>query len=245
VDVDNTTGDAKLVEETLNGEREAFGVLVRRYQSATYALALQRVGNAAGAEEIAQDVFVTAYRKLDQLKDTSRFAAWLRSIALRRCAMWLRREGRKPRPSGSLQDMKATDDASKRDEAAFSIDALIAGLPEGLRAAAVLCMEDDLSPSAAAAVLGLKPGTLRKRLHDARARLQRRVLEKAKRELLLHLLPRDFAERCVCRCEESQEAKSRREVIAMSEKKECDCGCLESSKRRVKTTSKTKRKKKR
>jgi hypothetical protein len=140
--------------------------------------------------------------------------------------------------------MRATDDASKRDEAPLGIDALIAELPEGLRAAAVLCMEDELSPSAAAAVLGLKPGTLRKRLHDARARLQRRVLEKAKRDLLLHLLPKDFAERCVCRCEESEEAKSRMEVIAMSEKKECDCGCLESSKRRVKTTSKTKRKKK-
>jgi hypothetical protein len=89
---------------------------------------------------------------------------------------------------------------------------MIQELPEGLRAAAVLCFEDELSPSTASAVLGLKPGTLRKRLHDARAKLQHQIVEKAEKEFRIHLLPKDFAKRYVCRCKKAQEEKAREDV---------------------------------
>ncbi len=233
------TNDAQLIEGTLNGDHDAFGLLVGKYQAPTYALAFQHVGSSAVAEEITQDVFVTAYRKLDQLKDSSRFGAWLRSITLRQCAMWHRSEKRKPKTDRLPADLSALEPATARGEESLGIDGLIQELPEGLRAAAVLCFEEELSPSAAAAVLGVKPGTLRKRLHDARARLQRQIVEWADKELRTHLLPRDFAERCVCRCEQ---ALARKEVRrAMAKKKACGCGCL--GKRPAKPAAKARQKK--
>ena len=237
--------EAELIRDTLNEDREAFGILVRTYETATYALALQRVGSAAAAQDIAQEVFVTAYRKLDQLRDRGRFGGWLRSITLRQCGMWERSEKRRPDtvplPVEEAAAGSSPANAARRsDEAAFGIETMIRELPRSLRAAAVLCLEDELSPSAAAAVLGLKPGTLRKRLHDARARLQRIIVEKAEKELRTHLLPRDFAKRCVCRCEKAQEAKLRKEVMTVAEKKNCGCGCAGASKRRAKAATKTK-----
>ena len=244
------TDDAELVKETLDGGRDAFGLLVRRYHAATYALALQRVGRAAAAEEIAQDVFVLALQRLDQLKDAERFGGWLRAITLRQCGMWLRSKKRKVRTYSLPQEEMAADQSSaehagERREAPFDIDALIGELPERLKSAAVLCLEDELSPSAAAAVLGIKPGTLRKRLHDARAALQRRIVNKAEKELRLHLLPKGFAEKCVCRCEKAQDARTLKEVMTMARKKKnCGCGCLGPSKRETKPTRKTKPKNK-
>ena len=205
--------DTRCVEAALSGDHSAFETLVRKYQSATYALALARVSEASAAEEIAQNVFIRAYQKLGQLRDISRFGAWLRSITLRQCGMWVRAKGRKLRTRPLVQeemnaDLPSVEHAGDRGEPLFDIAAMIGELPEGLRAAAVLCLEEELSPSAAAAVLGITPGALRKRLHDARAKLQFRIVEKAGRQLRLHLLPKDFAERCVCRCETAQEAEA-------------------------------------
>ncbi len=89
--------DTRLIEAALNGDPKAFEGLVRKYQSVTYALAVARLQDAAAAEEIAQDVFVCAYQKLGQLRDTSCFGAWLRSITLRQCGMWLRSKKQKVR----------------------------------------------------------------------------------------------------------------------------------------------------
>ncbi len=239
--------DVRLIEATLNGDRRAFKGLVRKYQNVTYALAVARVCDAAGAEEITQDVFICAYQKLGQLRDTGCFGAWLRSITFRQCGMWLRSKKRKvhaaPLPEEEMGVALSTaEHAGQGGEALFDIAAMIGELPEGLRAAAVLCLAEELSPSAAAAVLGIRPGTLRKRLHDARAKRQVQITEKAERYLRLHLLPKDIAERCICRCEKAQEAKARKEVISMPQKKNCGCGCLGS--RQAKAATKTKRKKK-
>ncbi|NOY81120.1 MAG: sigma-70 family RNA polymerase sigma factor [Kiritimatiellaeota bacterium] len=238
--------DKKNIEATLAGDTRAFAALVRKYQAVTYAVALQRVGNAADAEEIVQDVFSCVYRKLDQLKDAARFGAWLRSITLRQCGMHLRAKSRKLEivalPAEALDSV---EDVGRQREAMFDVETLIGELPEGLKAAAVLCLSDDVSPAAAAAMLGLKPGTLRKRLHDARARLQRRIVEKAEKEIRLHLLPKDFAERCVCRCEKARASKAGKEVNPMAEnkKKDCGCGCLGKAKAKGKTEQKEKNKK--
>ena len=239
--------DRKLIREVIAGNEESLGSLVRKYQAAVFAIALRRVGNSTVAEEIAQDTFITAYRKLDQLKDIDKFGSWLRTIVIRLCGKWLRTEGRKIRMHSLLDEkdpgnVPVMQQFYQDREGTFGIGALIKELPEGLREAAVLCLEEEVSPSAAAEVLGLKPGTLRKRLHDARARLQGRIVEKAERELRLHLLPKDFAERCVCRCGKAQEVKKRKEVETMA-KKNCGCGCLELSKGRDKPKVRKKPKK--
>jgi RNA polymerase sigma-70 factor (ECF subfamily) len=199
------TEDMTLIKEVLDGNAKAFTELVRKYQAPVYALVLRRVGRADVAEEIAQDVFLAVHRKLDQLEARERFGAWLRTITIRQCGMWLRSEARRAIHHALTKDALSENRPGGSSEAGdrgpiFRVDDMIAELPQGLREAAVLCLEEGLAPSAAAEVLQIKPGALRKRLHDARARLQRLIVAKAEKQLQLHLLPMDFAEKCVCRC---------------------------------------------
>ncbi|MBI5578470.1 MAG: RNA polymerase sigma factor [Deltaproteobacteria bacterium] len=207
--------DAVLIEKTLNSQSEAYAELVKKYQLPVYALALKRTRSAATAEEIAQLAFVIAYQKLHQLKDRKKFGAWLRSITIRQTSMHFRSETQNKRIMHKLElEAHAASPADPNaipafDQPVFGIESLISELPEKLRAAAVLCLVEGVSPRAAASVLGLKPNTLRKRLFDARARLQRQIVKRAEKELQLHFLPRDFADRCVCRCERAAQSKEK------------------------------------
>ncbi|OGV75467.1 MAG: hypothetical protein A3K19_29325 [Lentisphaerae bacterium RIFOXYB12_FULL_65_16] len=233
-------GDEKrLIEQTLAGDHEAFRVLIGRYQTAIYALALHRVRNRAAADEIAQDSFVAAYRKLVQLKDRNRFGAWLRAIALRHCALWFRSHRHEEADSPPLVDRSAPDSpamgpATEQDQDTLDVAAMIEKLPERLRAAALLCFDEELSPRAAAAILGIKGGTLRKRLHDARARLHCEIIHRAIREGQEYLLPRNFADGCICRCLEAEVTKTRKEMKAHVQRSEKVrvrlCACAQASK---------------
>lgn len=74
---------AELVLSAQGGDRQAFGQLVERYERSVYATALRRLGNHAEAQELTQEVFVQALRKLDQLREPQAFGGWLRSITVR------------------------------------------------------------------------------------------------------------------------------------------------------------------
>jgi len=65
------------------GDRQALGTLIERYQRAVYAIVYRRLGNDAETQEICQEVFLQAMRKIDQLRDPRAFGGWLRSIANR------------------------------------------------------------------------------------------------------------------------------------------------------------------
>src|SRR5207248_4551980 len=82
-----------LVERAKTGDREAYGELVTRFQSSVYAMALSRVRDPLEAQELAQDVFVHAMRKLPQLRDARCFAGWLRRITARMAINRLTRRG--------------------------------------------------------------------------------------------------------------------------------------------------------
>src|SRR5262245_59068242 len=73
--------DIQLVQAARNGSRKAFEQLVERYKKLVYSLAYTRTGSFALSEEIAQDIFVEAWRNLDRLRDPARFRSWICSIA--------------------------------------------------------------------------------------------------------------------------------------------------------------------
>jgi len=77
------TSPQHLVEAAQRGDRDAFGELVTRYERSVYAVVFRRLGNHAEAQELCQEVFMQAMRKLDQLRDPACFGGWLRSIANR------------------------------------------------------------------------------------------------------------------------------------------------------------------
>ena len=81
------------VTQAQAGDRAAFGELVTHFQSSVFAVALRRLRNRTEAAELAQDVFIQAYRKLDQLREPERFAGWLKRITVR---MAINRAVRRP-----------------------------------------------------------------------------------------------------------------------------------------------------
>ncbi|HUW30010.1 MAG TPA: sigma-70 family RNA polymerase sigma factor, partial [Planctomycetota bacterium] len=222
------------------GDCDAFGALVRKYQGLVLAAVARRLDDRSAAEDVAQDVFVAAFRNLQRLKKPESFAAWLLSIASQKCMAWHRAEAR-----GNLHLVSGLDAVSPQGNQPtglpLDLESEVDRLPEKLRSAVQLCLVDGASPSDAAAELGIKPSTFRKRLHDARKLLQRQIVEKLENSSAMHLLPKDFAERCVCRCRKAQEANQRKE-LTMCEKKNCGCGCSTkgSNKPAEKTTAKKK-----
>jgi RNA polymerase sigma-70 factor (ECF subfamily) len=74
---------AELVLAARDGQREAFGELVRRFERAVFATALRRLRDHTEAQELTQEVFVQALRKVRQLRDPACFGGWLRSITRR------------------------------------------------------------------------------------------------------------------------------------------------------------------
>ena len=78
--------DSRLVTLVINaqsGDREAFGELVKEYQSNVFAVVMKRLRNSAEAHEVAQEVFLRAMRKISQLREPERFVGWLLRIAVR------------------------------------------------------------------------------------------------------------------------------------------------------------------
>ena len=73
----------RLVRAAQRGDRQAFNQLFERYQRSVYATAMRRLQNEAEAQELCQDVFIQAMRKIGQLQDPACFGGWLRSIAQR------------------------------------------------------------------------------------------------------------------------------------------------------------------
>jgi len=88
----NSHTDIELIQRTLNGETDAFGELIKRYQDAVYATALHRIGNFADAQDVAQEAFIEAYKSLHKLREPAKFPGWLHRIALHQCNRCLRKQ---------------------------------------------------------------------------------------------------------------------------------------------------------
>ena len=82
--------DVQLIRKILSGDDAAFSILVEKYQKSVHALAWRKIQDFHYAEEIMQDTFLRAYRKLPTLKNPEQFAGWLHVIANRLCIDWMR-----------------------------------------------------------------------------------------------------------------------------------------------------------
>ena len=98
--------DADLIQHTLEGDQHAFAALVEKYQKQVHALAWQKIGDFHIAQEIAQDVFLTAYHKLTTLNDPNRFAGWLYVIANRKCIAWHRKKTPQPQSLDAMNPVE-------------------------------------------------------------------------------------------------------------------------------------------
>ena len=175
--------DVQLIRSTLSGNDEAFSTLVKKYQKNVHALAWRKIGDFHYAEEITQDTFLQAYKKLSTLKNHNQFAGWLYVIANRLCLNWMRKK--KP----ALQSLEGTraDEvarlsyshyvAGKRETEAAErrseiVEKLLARLPESERTVVTLYYLGEMTAKEIGKFLGVSVKTVHSRLHRARKRLQ-------------------------------------------------------------------------
>lgn len=146
--------DADLVLRCLDGDTDAYGDLVERYQRAVYATAFYYVGRYGAAEDIAQDALLAAYRSLPRLKDPAKFGPWLKQVTTRTAANWLRRnsgrlEMETPLPykrTVSIEDAReGPRGSSERRERLEVVQRAIDSLPERYRLPVVLRYLQELS----------------------------------------------------------------------------------------------------
>jgi RNA polymerase sigma-70 factor (ECF subfamily) len=163
------------------GDRRAFEEMVRAFQHRIFGVARRMLGNAAEAEEVAQEVFLRAHAALGDFRGEARLGTWLYAIASRLCLHRLasadrRRVRRGEEALGTVRDPGGGPEAAlERSEVEAALLRAIAELPEERRIVVVLRDLEGLSYEDIGRTLGLGPGTVRSRLHRARMDLKDRM----------------------------------------------------------------------
>lgn len=179
--------DVELIRSILLGDDSAFSELVNKYQKSVHALAWRKVEDFQVAEEIAQDAFLQAYKKLATLQNPTQFAGWLYVITSNLCHDWHRRK--KP----IMQSLDATDTntfeqtayerylVEQREKAANEnrrelVKELLEKLPESERTVVTLYYLGEMTSEAISRFLGVSVNTIKSRLRRARKRLKEEEL---------------------------------------------------------------------
>ena len=188
-----TTTDNQLVQLTLDGDASAFEELVRRHTSRVYGLAMGMMRNPADAQDIVQDTFLNAYRRLDSFRGDAAFSSWLYRIAHNTCLMKLRSRRRRPEVplelpgldfDGEGSHQREIEDFSPRLDELYENKELgqvilrgLDTLSESYRAVFVLADLQHLSMKEIAEVLDLTVPNVKTRLHRARLKLREYLAE--------------------------------------------------------------------
>jgi RNA polymerase sigma-70 factor (ECF subfamily) len=101
--------DGQLVVRARGGDISAFEVIVNRHRAAIVALAASRLGSLADAEDVAQEAFVQAFFRLDQLRDAAALLPWLRRLTDRLALTRLRRRREEPLEPARVERMRAAE----------------------------------------------------------------------------------------------------------------------------------------
>ncbi len=173
--------ETELLERARNGDSQAFGALVERYQRRVVGVAQAVVHNQDDAVELAQETFVRAYENLSKFESRSSFSTWLYRIAANLAIDFRRREGRHqvlrgedaeteisriPSPRGDSYQETARTELSQR------INGALKELTSEHRAVILLREVEGLSYDEISDVLHVPRGTVMSRLHYARSRMR-------------------------------------------------------------------------
>ena len=190
--------DAELVRRFKEGDRRAYVEIVRRYQHRVYSLCFRWLSNDQVAEEVAQDVFIALFKALHGFRGDAQLSTWLYRIVVNHCKnRRLYRIRRKmdhhdpidgdprdedPRSVQLASTGPGTDAAVHQSEAARLLAAGLAELDEEQRQIILLRDVEDLSYEEIGEILGLPRGTVKSRLHRARARLAKLLSKSIRQE---------------------------------------------------------------
>jgi RNA polymerase sigma-70 factor, ECF subfamily len=167
--------DAQLVEAAGRGDRAAFGELYERYARMVHGVLLAQVPYAEVAD-LVQDVFLTALRHLESLREPRAFAGWLLAIARNRANDFHRR----PRVAEEFQETAGSNDPEEQEARAAL--AAIQSLPESYRETLSLRLVQGMTGPEIAARTGMTPASVRVNLHRGMKQLREKLGKSANHE---------------------------------------------------------------
>jgi RNA polymerase sigma-70 factor (ECF subfamily) len=177
------TADLELARRCREGEAGAFDELYRAHAGRLYNLVFRMTGAAQDAEDLLQEVFLHAYRRLDSFRGDSTLGTWLYRLAVNQCLDVLRgRQTRMTRATSSLDDDNAVEPAAAMPVVPTAISRIdleraIARLPDGCRAAFVLHDIEGFAHNEVAQLLGVSEGTSKSQVHKARTKLRAMLMQ--------------------------------------------------------------------
>jgi len=192
--------DDLLIKLCLEGNKDAFGFLVKKYQNTVYSLCYHIIGNFADAEDLAQDIFVKAYLDLAKIREPSKFAGWLYRIAVNICRMWLRaKKAVSVIPLESVIQLQNQDDTSpdklvETEETNTSIRKALEVLSEIDRTVVLLYYIVGLKCDEIAYSLSLSLPAVKNRLLRARRQLKKELIPMMESSLGRHAVDNSFTE---------------------------------------------------
>lgn len=174
--------DQVLVERVQSGDRQAFGLLVGKYQRKLLRLVSRLVWDPAEAEDVVQEAFIKAYRALPNFRGESAFYTWLYRIGVNTAKNWLSSRGRRATALSSadneeaegfdeaelLRDSDTPERMLMTKQIAETVNRAMAALPEELRVAITLREIEGLSYEEISGVMDCPIGTVRSRIFRAR-----------------------------------------------------------------------------
>jgi RNA polymerase sigma-70 factor, ECF subfamily len=165
--------DSDIVKRVLGGDVDSFRILVERYQRPVLSMIQRLIWDSHRCEEIGQDVFVRAFRKLSAFDPArSQFSTWLFTIARNMSINALKKK--LPLPMEKLPEMPGSRDPSHElsdKEIFMQLDEALKALPGKLRRAFVLAELEQMPYEEVARIEGARLGTIKSRLNRARARI--------------------------------------------------------------------------
>ena len=179
--------DDQLIARTLAGETEAFGVLVRRWESPIYGLSFRMLGRDEDARDVCQETFTSAYRNLRKFRGDSKFSSWLYRIALNACHSRLRRADNgltQPLETSTSEGVTieysdpSVEDVSEklqRDQRANIIRRALHALPAEMRQVILMKEYEDLTFNEIAEILEIPVSTVKSRLYTGLRQMRARL----------------------------------------------------------------------
>ena len=170
--------DGELVRAARGGDKRAFVEIVARYQGMVCGIALGILGDFPASEDAGQEAFLTAWRKMDELRDAERLRGWLAQIARNAALGQLRRRRACDGLEGALEvadEAPAPDDVAASNEETALVRESLAKLPETYRLPLILFYREGQSVRAVGEALGISEDAVKQRLARGREMLRDRM----------------------------------------------------------------------
>jgi RNA polymerase sigma-70 factor (ECF subfamily) len=172
-----TPSDKTLIEAVITGDKKAYEKLYDRYAPLIRAVCYDYTGNLADAQDLAQEVFMRAYEKLDRLRKWDSFGKWLVGIARHRCQEWRRRKRRSQNNNAKLNDVQAAAAEKPDDSRIELLREMITTLPEKERLALHTFYLQGNSAENIRKIMGLSRSGFYRVLGRARNRIEKLMLK--------------------------------------------------------------------